>query len=134
MKEKLINLGEISIIQLRPLKLDKNPYIIENQEYFNRRREKIIEAKFRSTLFKKYKQTCSVCGESLHNGESVELHHIVPKKSLGKYSLENIVPLHQICHQQVTHGDQSLERLKIAIPEKSRKSQAKPERDKKEKS
>lgn len=121
LKEKLINLAEISIIQLRPLKLDRNPYIRENLKYFNKRREKIIEAKFRSTLYKKFEQTCPVCGETLHNGEIVELHHIVPQKSQGKYSLENIVPLHQICHQQVSHGNRSLERLKVAIPEKSGK-------------
>ena len=47
---------------------------------------------------------CPNCGESLHNGELVELHHVIPAKSKGKYSIENIVPLHQICHQQITHG------------------------------
>ena len=119
-KEKLINLGEITIIKLRPLKLDRNPYLKVNLEYFNKRREQIIEAKFRSTLYRKHEQKCPLCGESLHNGEQVELHHIIPQKSQGKYSLENIVPLHQICHQQVTHGNKSLERLKVALP-KSKK-------------
>lgn len=45
----------------------------------------------------------------------MELHHIVPQKFGGKYSVDNIIPVHQICHQQVTHGDRSLERLKIAL-------------------
>lgn len=35
--EKIRNLGEISIITRRPLKLDKNPYIIENLGYFEKR-------------------------------------------------------------------------------------------------
>ena len=48
----------------------------------------------------------------------MELHHIVPQKSKGKYSLDNILPLHQICHQQVTYGNQSLERFRISLPEK----------------
>lgn len=100
------------------MKLDKNPYIKENAEYFEKRKENIIEAKFRSTLYKKHAQKCPICGVSLHNGEQVELHHIIPQKDQGKYSLENIVPLHQICHQQVTHGDRSLERLKVALPKK----------------
>lgn len=100
--EKLINLGEISIVMLRPLKLDKNPYLRDNLEYFEKRREKLIEAKFRQLVYKLFKQRCPLCNESLHNEEVVELHHINPQKSGGKYSLENIVPLHQLCHKQIT--------------------------------
>lgn len=70
-------------------------------------------------MYKKYKHICPVCKESLHNGEPVELHHIVPQKSGGKYSIENILPLHQICHQQVTYGNKSLERLKVALVPKN---------------
>lgn len=112
MKERLINLGEIPIIKLRPLKLDRNPFKKEDIEYFEKRKERLIDAKFRAAVYKKYKQLCPNCGESLHNGELVELHHIIPTKSKGKYNLKNIVPLHQICHQQVTYGDQTLERFK----------------------
>lgn len=65
-------------------------------------------------MYKLFEHRCPLCKESLYNGEIVELHHIIPQKSGGKYSIENILPLHQICHQQITHGDQSLERLKIA--------------------
>jgi RNA-directed DNA polymerase len=123
--EKLINLGEISIIILRPLKLDKNPYIIESLEYFEKRREKLIEAKFRQLVYKLFKQRCPLCNESLHNEETVELHHIIPQKSGGKYSLENIVPLHELCHKQITHGNQSLERFKISIPKIEKKPRKK---------
>lgn len=123
--EKLINLGEISIITRRPLKLDKNPYIRENLEYYESRREKLIEAKFRQTIYKLFKQRCPLCEESLHNEEPVELHHIIPRKSGGKYSLENIVPLHELCHKQITHGNQSLERFKIAIPKDLKKPRKK---------
>lgn len=119
-KIKLINLGEISIIKLRPLKLDRNPYILANTDYFNKRREKLIDAKFRATIYKMYKQICPICETSLHNGELVELHHIIPQSSGGKYNRENIIPLHQICHQQVTHGNKSLERFKIALPLKDK--------------
>lgn len=119
--EKLINLGEISIIILRPLKLDKNPYIRKNLEYFEKRREKLIEAKFRQQVYKLFNQRCPLCNESLHNEETVELHHINPQKSGGKYSLENIVPLHELCHKQITHGNKSLERFKIYIPKIKKK-------------
>jgi RNA-directed DNA polymerase len=123
LKEKLINLGEIPIIQLRPLKLDRNPYLLENIEYFNKRKARMVEAKFRAAIYKKFNQVCPICEESLHNGELVELHHIVTQKSKGKYSMTNILPLHQICHQQVTYGNQTLERLSIARPNLSKLNQ-----------
>jgi 5-methylcytosine-specific restriction endonuclease McrA len=105
---------------LRPLKLDRNPYILANTDYFNKRREKLIDAKFRAAIYKMYKQICPICETSLHNGELVELHHIIPQSSGGKYNRENIIPLHQICHQQVTHGNKSLERFKTALPLKDK--------------
>lgn len=106
---------------MRPLKQDKNPYIKENQEYYNKRREKLIEAKLRNTLYKLYKQKCPICEQSLHNDEPVELHHIEPRKTGGKYSLKNILPLHRICHQQVSHKTKDLKRFLIATPKKIKK-------------
>jgi hypothetical protein len=96
------------------LKVDKNPYIKANIEYFNKRKEICIGAKFRATIFNKYKQICPICEQSLHNGELVELYHIPPQKSGAKYSMNNILPLHQICHQQINHDNQNLERFQIA--------------------
>lgn len=118
--KKILNLGEIPIIVMRPLKLDRNPYLKENIAYFEKRREKLIEAKFRQMVYKLFKQKCPICEESLHNGESIELHHIVPQKSGGKYKLDNIIPLHELCHKQITHGNQTLERFKVEIPKITR--------------
>jgi len=103
-KEKILNLGEIPITSLRPLKLDRNPYLLQDEDYFNKRKENTIYAKFRATVYRKFKHICPVCNETLHNGEKVELHHIVTQKQGGKYQLKNIQPLHQICHQKVTYS------------------------------
>jgi RNA-directed DNA polymerase len=103
-KLKILNLAEIPIISIKPLKLDKNPYLTDHIEYFNKRREKLIQAKFRKAIYKKFNHLCPGCGESLYNGELVELHHVIPQKIGGKYSMENIQPLHQICHQKVTYS------------------------------
>lgn len=119
---KILNLGEVAIVKLTPLKQDRNPYVAADQEYFLKRRQTLIDAKFRALMYRIYKHVCPICHESLHNGELVELHHIIPRKSGGKYSIENILPLHQICHQQATHGNRSLERLRIALtPAESKK-------------
>jgi len=103
-KLKILNLGEIPIISVKPLKLDINPYLTENIEYFNKRRERLINAKFRKAIYKKFNHLCPECGESLYNGELIELHHVIPQKIGGKYSIKNIQPLHQICHQKVSHN------------------------------
>ena len=102
--KKILNLAEIPIIQLRPLALERNPYLSKDEGYFNKRIERLTTAKFRAVAYMKCKHICSVCGESLHNGEPVELHHVTPQKTGGKYSLKNIQPLHQICHQKVTYS------------------------------
>ena len=100
---RILNLGEITTIILRPLKLDRNPYLKDNMEYFNKRKERTLSAKFKLEVLKKHKNICPVCNESLHNGESVELHHIVPQRLKGKYNLTNIQPLHAMCHRQTTY-------------------------------
>ena len=40
----------------------------------------------------------------------MELHHIVPRKSGGKYTLNNVAPLHQTCHNKITHGNHQVAR------------------------
>lgn len=100
-----MNLGEVSIISPRPLKLERNPYLNKDSEYFTKRTDDLIYAKFRAAIYKKFKGLCPMCGGSLHNGERIELHHIVERKNNGKYNMNNIQPLHQICHQQVTHHE-----------------------------
>lgn len=92
---------------MSPLKLDRNPYIKEDIEYFLKRRKDLILAKFRAAIYKKFNHQCAQCGESLYNGEFVELHHIIPQKLNGKYSMKNIQPVHRICHQQITHRKQT---------------------------
>jgi hypothetical protein len=61
-----------------------------------------ILAKFRATIYRKYNNICPTCGESLLNGESVDLPHLILRRNAGQYSLTNICPLHRICPQQIT--------------------------------
>lgn len=111
---KLLNISEVPIIATIPLKLNRNPYTPEDKYYFEQRKTKLMTAKFRAAIYRKYQNLCPLCNDSLHNGEKVDLHHIIPRtlhldmsrwrgKDGGKYTLENIKPLHQVCHQQVTY-------------------------------
>lgn len=110
-KLTIINMAEISPKIHVLLKLDKNPYLLEDQSYFDKRKVVKIEAKFRESIYKKYSHICPLCGVSLHNGENVELHHIIPVREGGKYSLTNIQPLHQTCHQSITHSNKTAQEL-----------------------
>ena len=44
---------------------------------------------------------CPVCGETLFNGEPLELHHRLPKSKGGKDTHDNLELLHRYCHQKV---------------------------------
>jgi RNA-directed DNA polymerase len=57
-KQIIINLGELPIIKIVPLRLSINPYILANEEYFIKRKEKKIFAKLRAAIYKKFKHTC----------------------------------------------------------------------------
>ena len=40
-----------------------------------------------------------------HRGEAIELHHILPKKEGGGWTLKNIVGLHKTCHTGMTNAN-----------------------------
>lgn len=46
---------------------------------------------------------CSLCGSSLWNEESLELHHWLPRSQGGSERDENLYLVHLYCHQQI-HG------------------------------
>ena len=55
----------------------------------------------RQKIAKKQDDLCPVCGESLFNGESLQLHRRQPKAQGGHDSYRNFQLLHLYCHQQV---------------------------------
>ena len=107
-RSAIINIAEIRPAKHVLLNLTKNPYSLNDKEYFDKRSIQKIEARFRQTIYKKYNHKCPECLESLHNGEEVELHHIKAFKDGGKYTISNIRPLHQICHQKVTYAKENI--------------------------
>ena len=48
------------------------------------------------------KHICQNCGESLYNGEELELHHVIPVSKGGKDTYSNLKLVHLYCHQQIT--------------------------------
>lgn len=41
--------------------------------------------------------------QSLYGLEEVHLHHLIPRKDGGQYTLESIVPVHATCHESITY-------------------------------
>ncbi|MGQ4809829.1 hypothetical protein NKDENANG_03265 [Candidatus Entotheonellaceae bacterium PAL068K] len=50
------------------------------------------------------KDKCPICSDSLHNGEEIHSHHVVPKSNGGKDTLSNLILVHLYCHQQIHKG------------------------------
>jgi 5-methylcytosine-specific restriction endonuclease McrA len=98
------------VIQTKQLKVKNlrnkvNPYIDE-EYYINR--TIIREAdNFREAIYKKYNFKCYVCNKALYGSEEIHLHHLISRKEGGEYTLKNIVPVHSVCHEGITHAKKS---------------------------
>ncbi len=57
----------------------------------------------RQRIARQQEGLCPICGQSLFNGEEIQLHHKRPKALGGKDTYDNLVLLHLFCHQQVHH-------------------------------
>jgi 5-methylcytosine-specific restriction endonuclease McrA len=87
--------------KVRPLKNGVNWY--EDAEYFSSVTKQVDAEKFRKKVYDLHSNKCAACKQELSD-EDIELHHIIPKKDGGKWSLENIVPLHKTCHTGITQA------------------------------
>ena len=85
-----------------------NPFDKNNWEYYNNRirigaRKSVLVTKKKSKLLTTQKGLCPVCGQSLLNGENLEVHHRKPRSRGGDDRPKNLALLHQTCHKQLTH-------------------------------
>jgi RNA-directed DNA polymerase len=87
--------------KVRPLKNGVNWY--EDAEYFSSVSKQVDAEKFRKKVYDLHSNKCAACMQWL-NDEDIELHHIIPKKDGGAWSLKNIVPLHKTCHTGITQA------------------------------
>jgi len=88
--------------KVRPLKNGVNWY--EDAEYFSSVAKLVDGEKFRKRVYDLHSNKCAACMEELRD-ENIELHHIIPKKDGGVWSLTNIVPLDKTCHTGITHAN-----------------------------
>jgi RNA-directed DNA polymerase len=89
-------------LKIKRYKSRLNPYTTKN--YFDTYPRIVATERFRNELYKKYKNKCVVCSETLSNGEQIDLHHLFPRAKGGKYTFDNIIPIHHTCHVSITHA------------------------------
>lgn len=66
-KETIINIAEITPVKHSLLKLDRNPYRLEDRTYFEKRAIIKIEAKHRAAVYKNFKNICILCVFTMEN-------------------------------------------------------------------
>jgi RNA-directed DNA polymerase len=103
----LFQMGWVPIVR-HTICLALNYFLPENQDYFSKRELKLAKSSCQlnanqAKLAVKQKGLCPVCGGTLLNGESLEVHHVVARKDGGSDKLSNLRLLHKLCHNQVTY-------------------------------
>ena len=84
-------------IKMKSLRNNVNPYL--DEDYYIERTIIRDSEKFRAAIYKKHNFKCYVCEQALFGPEEVHLHHLIPRKDGGLYTLKNIVPVHITCHE-----------------------------------
>jgi RNA-directed DNA polymerase len=104
---QLFDIRTVKIVRKTWLDTKKNPFDPADREYFAKwgRRNAYISGwdKVAERLIRRQKGICPVCNDFLHADQSVEKHHIVPRKHGGHDRASNLILLHDPCHKQVTH-------------------------------
>lgn len=88
---------------------DRNPFLLENKEYFQDRKIRgaktsTIFSPYEKSVLKRTKYTCLVCNKLIGEDDPKEIHHIVSKKEGGSNKMNNLMALHESCHKQVTYS------------------------------
>ena len=60
-------------------------------------------------MAEKQRWRCPICAEHLFNGEALQTHHKLPVQHGGTDRTENLVHMHQVCHQYYHQMSHSLE-------------------------
>lgn len=108
-KLRLFNLDSIRAPGKAQIKMELNAYEKADRELLEKR---VLYTSFSSgaveKICKRQKFVCPACGQSLSNGEDIEIHHSPSLKDLRLLAISNTqvktVALHKLCHSQM-HKD-----------------------------
>ena len=86
---------------------DASPDDPDLRSYWERReaqKAQLLPTWRQRELAKRQRGQCLICHGSLHNGEELHVHHVVPKSQGGKDALSSLTLVHLYCHQQAHKG------------------------------
>lgn len=103
---RLVQLSDIPIERYTKVRGTASPDDPELQDYWHKRQTrygKTYWGKGSKMRFVAENQNwrCPVCDEHLFNGEELQTHHKIPIKDGGSDRVENLIHIHQVCHQQL---------------------------------
>ncbi len=105
-KDKELFLWKLSWTHIKRHTLVKglsSPDDPELREYWRKRQTYTSKYLFkaRQIIWRRQEGKCPVCMDNIDNGESIHLHHKLPKKLGGSDQIDNLSLLYENCHQQV---------------------------------
>jgi len=91
------------------IKSAANPFDDTDEMYFEQRQQyqmlnKLSGKRMHRYIFNRQKGKCKLCQQAITGQTGWHLHHLTPKHLGGKWTAENLVILHPICHVQVHHN------------------------------
>ena len=89
------------------VRFDASPDDPDLRSYWERREAKkaeLLPTRRQRELAKRQRAQCPICRGSLHNGEELHVHHVVPKSQGGEDAVSNLTLMHLYCHQQTHKG------------------------------
>lgn len=102
----LYKTGKTPIKRHIKIKSSANPYHLNDEAYFEQRNDRKMVDKLRGKkllrlIYNRQNGICPICKGKISTQTGWNAHHITPMYLGGKTTLDNLVMLHPICHQQV---------------------------------
>ena len=78
-------------------------------EYWEKRKSKRDESeaqklnKRKQKIAQRQNYKCTMCGQSIFNGEPTQIHHIKPRSEGGSDDISNLTYVHTFCHHKIHH-------------------------------
>ena len=104
--ETIFKASSIKIQRHVKIKSTSNPYDKEEEMYFESRNDdfmlnKLTGKKMMRYLYDRQKGCCAVCKEKITVETGYNTHHLHPQHLGGRWTADNLVLLHPVCHVQV---------------------------------
>ena len=97
-----------------------NPFDNRDEIYFEQRQQyqmlnKLTGKRMHRYIYDRQKGKCVLCQQAVNSETGWHLHHLNPKHLGGKWTAENLVMLHPVCHVQVHHNEVATAALNISV-------------------